>query len=87
MGSRLLVQETRIPIPETGWLGDAIFTAPTHAHMHLPAPQYSTAVGEQRHLVENGAIPLSPAQLGPTSVFRNTPNLSTCSVYGLYSAS
>ena len=51
---------------QTGWLGGAIFTTPAHAHAHthLEELQQSTPVVSQHHLVENGAITLSPAQLG-----------------------
>ena len=63
-GVRLLIGENRFPILETRQLSDAIFTTPMHAHTHLPAPQQSTPVGQQRHLVENQVVTLSPAQLG-----------------------
>ena len=55
---------------QTGWLGGAIFTTPAPAHTHLEELQQSTPVVSQHHLVENGAITLSPAQLGQLSLSR-----------------
>ena len=62
----MLIGENRVLILETGELGDAIFTISAHAHMHLQVPQHSTPVGKLCHLMENGALILSPVTTGPT---------------------
>ena len=59
-----MIGENIVPILETGQLGDSTFTTSVPAHTHLQGPKQSTPVGQQRHLVDNGAVTLSPVQLG-----------------------
>ena len=59
MSVSLLIRENRVLTLET-----AIFTTPAHVHKHLQGPQQSSPVSQAAPSTGEGAVTLSPAQLG-----------------------